>query len=74
MEDLVREGKVKHIGVSNFTVKQLEEILENCEIKPFTNQIEVHPYFQSDKLVDFCQNNNILVTAYGVIGLGENTK
>lgn len=71
MEDLVKEGKVKNIGVSNFNIKQLQDILDSCEIKPVTNQIEVHPYFQNDALVEFCQKNGILVTAYGPLGCGE---
>jgi diketogulonate reductase-like aldo/keto reductase len=71
MEELMKEGRVKNIGVSNFSIKQLQDIMESCEIKPVTNQIEVHPYLQEDKLVEFCQNNNILVTAYGIIGGGE---
>jgi len=72
MENLVKKGTVKNIGVSNFNVKQIQDILEICEIKPLTNQIEVHPYLQQDELVEFCQNNHILITAYGPIGSGEN--
>ncbi len=71
MEELMKEGKVKNIGVSNFSIKQLQDIMETCEIKPVTNQIEVHPYLQEDDLVEFCQKNNILVSTYGSIGGGE---
>jgi diketogulonate reductase-like aldo/keto reductase len=74
MEELMREGKVKNIGVSNFNIKQLQDIFDNCEIKPFTNQIEVQPYFHNSKLVDFCQNNKVLVSAYAPLGGGEKSK
>jgi diketogulonate reductase-like aldo/keto reductase len=64
MEDFVRWGKIRNIGVSNFNINQLKNILKQCKIKPATNIIEVHPYFQNDKLVDFCQQNDIMVIAY----------
>lgn len=68
MEECVRNGKTKSIGVSNFNIKQLEEILANCQIKPVCNQIEVNPLFQNDTLVQFCQKNNIVVVAYAPLG------
>ena len=74
MEELVKEGKIKNIGVSNFNTSQLKDILDNCEIKPVNNQVEVHPYFQNDKLIEFCQKNNIVVSAYAPIGAGEKSK
>ncbi len=43
-------------------------MLNNSRIKPVCNQIELHPYFQNDKLVDFCQNNGILVVGYTAVG------
>ena len=68
MEDLVAEGKVKSIGVSNFNISQMEEVLKNCKIKPVVNQIELHPYLQSDELVEYCQKNDVVVVAYGPLG------
>ncbi|WP_158771516.1 2,5-didehydrogluconate reductase DkgB [Paraglaciecola sp. L1A13] len=65
-------GLTKHIGVSNFTQSQLDEalaILGKDQI--LTNQIEVHPNFQNTELVQYCQRNNIQVTAYMPLGVGK---
>lgn len=70
MEELVAEGFVKSIGVSNFNVTQLQDVLDHCKIKPVNNQIELNPYLQCEKLIAFCQKNDIVVSAYGPIGAG----
>lgn len=74
MEELFKEGKIKNIGVSNFNISQMKDVLDNCEIKPVNNQIEVHPYCQNDKLVEFCQKNGALVSAFAPIGAGAKSK
>lgn len=74
MEEFVKNGQVKNIGVCNFNTRQLQDILKNCEIKPVVNQIEVHPYLQNDKLVEFCQNNGIHVMAYSSLGSSDVTE
>ncbi|CAF0941832.1 unnamed protein product [Brachionus calyciflorus] len=48
-----------------------EEVLDNCEIKPVNNQIEITPYLQNKNLVEFCQKNGIVVSAYGPLGAGQ---
>lgn len=68
MEQLVKSGKVKSIGVSNFTVKKLKTILDNCTIPPAVNQVECHPYLQQKKLLEFCQSHGIHMTAYSPLG------
>ena len=68
MENLVKNGKVKSIGVSNFNIKQLKDVLENCEIKPVCNQFEIHPLLQNDELIEFCHKNGIAVVAYAPFG------
>lgn len=68
MEGLVKSGKVKSIGVSNFNIKQLKEILDNCTIKPVCNQFEIHPLLHNNELVNFCHQNNIDVIAYAPFG------
>lgn len=54
MEQLVDDGLAKHIGVSNFSVKQIEEVLEYARIKPVANQVELHPFLAQRKLVGVC--------------------
>lgn len=54
MEELVDEGLVRHIGISNFSVKQVEELLEYARIKPVANQVELHPFLAQRKLVGVC--------------------
>lgn len=56
MEALVKKGKVKTIGVSNFSKARLEEIWDAAEIKPAVNQIEIHPYFAQPDFVKYCQD------------------
>lgn len=71
LEKLYKEGKVKSIGVSNFKEHHLNIILENCEIKPMVNQIEVHPGFVQKETCEFCEKNNIVIEAYSPLGSGE---
>ncbi|XP_049766637.1 aldo-keto reductase family 1 member B1-like [Schistocerca cancellata] len=64
MEECVRLGLAKNIGVSNFNSKQITRVLEKASIKPVTNQVECHPYLNQQKLIDFCKQRDILITAY----------
>ena len=71
MEDLYKQGKIKAIGVSNFKVHHMEEIMENCEIKPMVNQIEFHPSCLEKEIRDFCKKENIIVTGYSPLANGK---
>lgn len=64
MEKLVDTGKVRGIGLSNFNSEQIDRVLKNCRIRPVVNQVECHPAFNQKKLIKFCQERNIVVTAY----------
>lgn len=71
MEALVEKGLCKAIGLSNFSVKNMEQILKVAKVKPAMLQVEGHPWLQQPKLKDFCDKHGILVTAYGPLGSGD---
>ncbi|KAJ7285932.1 NADP-dependent oxidoreductase domain-containing protein [Mycena rebaudengoi] len=68
MEKLLKTGKVKSIGVSNFSIKTLEQLLPHCSILPVTNQVELHPCLPQTDLKAYCEAKNILLTAYSPFG------
>lgn len=68
MEELRNKGMVRSIGVSNFGVKKLQNLIEKAEIVPTVNQVENHPLLQQNDLIDFCEKNMIAVTAYSPLG------
>ncbi|XP_014291815.1 aldo-keto reductase family 1 member B1 [Halyomorpha halys] len=68
MEECVKLGLTKSIGLSNFNHKQIQKVLDIAKIKPVNNQVECHPYFNQSKLIEFCSKNDITVTAYGPLG------
>ncbi|KAI5476694.1 zinc-binding alcohol dehydrogenase [Pseudohyphozyma bogoriensis] len=61
-------GKVKAIGVSNFSIKTLEALLLTAEIVPAVNQVETHPYLPVEELLQFCTEKGIHMTAYSPLG------
>ncbi|XP_014604340.1 PREDICTED: uncharacterized protein LOC106786945 [Polistes canadensis] len=68
MEGVLKKGLTKNIGVSNFNSEQITRLLNNCTVKPVTNQIECHPYLTQRKLSDFCKEKEIVITAYSPLG------
>ncbi|CAG8526155.1 13388_t:CDS:2 [Ambispora gerdemannii] len=76
LQELAANGKVKSIGVSNYGVHHLTEILDDPEIniKPAVNQIEVHPWLLRNDIVTFCRENDILVEAYSPLTKGLKLK
>lgn len=68
MEKLLATGKVKAIGIANYSVKYLEELLPHCTITPAVNQIENHPSLPQQEIVDFCKSKGIHITAYSPLG------
>lgn len=71
MEELYEEGKLRTIGVSNFKVKDLENLLENTIVIPVINQIRFHPGYMQEDIVEFCQNHQILIEAYSPFKTGK---
>lgn len=71
MEKVYKAGKVKAIGLSNFTVEQVKEILAACEVRPTILQTEVHPYFQEKGLKNFLQKEEIVIQAWYPLGHGD---
>lgn len=71
MEELVREGLVRNIGVSNVGTAVLRDLLNYATIKPTVLQVEMHPYLVQDKLLRFCRLKGIAVTAYSNLGAGS---
>lgn len=68
MEALVKKGKVKSIGISNFTGALIEDLLRGAKIPPAVLQIEHHPYLQQKRLVEWVQSKGIAITAYSSFG------
>lgn len=71
LETLYKEGKVKAIGVSNFQVHHLEDLLKDAEIKPMINQVEYHPRLTQEKVKAFCQQHNIQMEAWSPLMQGQ---
>jgi len=71
LEALYREGKCRAIGVSNYKIEHLTDILEYCEIIPAVNQIEFHPKLFPKEIIEFCEKYNIHVWAYSSLGQGK---
>ena len=71
MEKAYKEGKVKAIGLSNFNEKQIQEILDICEVKPAILQTEVHPYAQEKGLKTFLAKEDIVIQAWYPLGHGD---
>lgn len=74
MEDVVKDGKVRTIGVSNFLEEDIDNILSDCKIRPAVNQILAHISNTPIKLIEYCKSKDILVEAYSPIAHGEALK
>lgn len=64
MEELYKEGKLKAIGVSNFSINHLENLVNHAEVKPMVNQLLIHPGVTQDEVRDYCREQGIVVQAY----------
>ncbi|WP_178987845.1 aldo/keto reductase [Winogradskyella schleiferi] len=71
MEELQADGKIKSIGVSNFFQEHLEALFATAKVKPAVNQIEFHPGYWQQELVNYCKKQNIAVESWSPLGRGE---
>ena len=68
LEELYEEGRIRAIGLSNFLPHHIENLLENCKIKPMTDQLEFHPGYSQEAAVNYCKEHGMLVQAWSPIG------
>jgi diketogulonate reductase-like aldo/keto reductase len=71
LEKLQQQGKARSIGVSNFTIRHLTELLAQTDIVPAVNQVEFHPYLYQRELLEFCVARGIVIEAYSPLTQGE---
>ncbi|QIZ06589.1 aldo/keto reductase [Priestia megaterium] len=70
-EKLYKEGRVRAIGVSNFQVHHLEDLISSAEIKPMVNQVEFHPHLTQKELLAYCKNEGIQLEAWSPLKQGK---
>ncbi|MBA2871059.1 diketogulonate reductase-like aldo/keto reductase [Anoxybacillus calidus] len=71
LETLYKEGRVKAIGVSNFQIHHLEDLMKDAEIKPMVNQVEYHPRLTQKELHSFCKEHGIQLEAWSPLMQGQ---
>lgn len=71
LEKAYKEGKIKAIGISNFPVEKIQEILDQCEIVPAVMQVECHPYYPAEAVKEFCDQHHIKLQAWYPLGHGN---
>ena len=71
MEELLKAGLVRHIGVSNFGCALMRDLLSMAAVRPAVLQVESHPYLTQAKLLRYCQQEQIAYTAFSPLGAGS---
>ena len=71
MEELYRKGKIRAIGVCNFSMERFVDLYMNCTIKPMVNQIEFHPFFQQNQVQNLLKDYNCQIQAWGPLNEGQ---
>jgi alcohol dehydrogenase (NADP+) len=71
MEKMVKKGLCRFIGVCNFNLTRLIDLKRQAHIQPVMNQIELHPYLQQQKMLEYCNKQGVLLTAYSPLGSGD---
>ena len=62
------QGLAKNVGVSNLSIKKMRDVLSYAKVRPAVNQVEVHPYFRNQELIDYCNSEGVHVTAFSSLG------
>lgn len=71
LEKAYKAGKLRAIGISNFPVEKIQEVLDNCEVVPAVMQVEAHPYYPAEKVKAFCDEKGIRLQAWYPLGHGS---
>ncbi len=71
MGGLLNQGKCRAVGVSNYTIRHLQELLGRTDVIPAVNQVEYHPFLYQEKLLEYCRKNRVQVEAYSPLTRGE---
>lgn len=71
LEKIHAEGKARSIGVSNYTIKHLEQMREYAKVTPAVNQVELHVFLQQPELLEYCRTHDIVVEAYSPLAHGK---
>lgn len=71
---LQQDGKVRNVGISNFNIRLTEEAIRASEVPVAVNQVEYHPYLNQEKLLAFCKEHNVALTAYCPLARGRAAK
>ncbi len=71
MKNLLKNGKCRAVGVSNFMIGHLRQLLESSDLVPAVNQVEFHPFLYQKELLDYCRGQGIQVEAYSPLARGE---
>lgn len=71
LQRIYKEGRCRSIGVSNYLIRHLEELLSETEVVPVVNQVEFSPFLYQMELLDYCRSKNIVLEAYSPITKGK---
>lgn len=71
MEELVNEGLIKHIGISNMQTATIRDLISFAKVQPAVVQNEIHPYLSQERFVKFCHERNVAITGYSSLGAGS---
>lgn len=71
LEKAYKQGKLRAIGISNFPVEKIQDVLDNCEVVPAVMQVEAHPYYPAEKVKAFCEEKGIKLQAWYPLGHGN---